>query len=562
MMGYKIRSGFMLFFLFALLFAIIYVIGWWLNWGLWFMLILTIGIIGFQYLISPYIIGWIYRIDWIPFDQYKSQYPHLAEVVEAHMRKFHIRTPRMGLIDDGNPNAFTFGHHKNNSRVVITSGILKHLNKKEQASVVAHEMGHVVHSDFIVMTLASAIPVLLYVVARWCFFAGRSTTRGRSEKGGYFGLALLVIGVLSYFAYYFGYLITLLISRFREYYADENSAEMMENPNYLSTALVKIAYGLLEAQDKTSEMYKSKVHTLRSLGIYNKKDAKKLALASVGSSGGFSQENIEAAAAWDLHNPWAKYYQVFSTHPLPAKRILALNKRCAEFNVIPEIDLSKTKERAEEQAGKSLWDQFLADLFWLWLPSLVFISCVGFTILWIINLIFNYSTFLLGINILFFWAIGFYLMGLAVIARTLYKYRGSFQPYKIAELVTNVKVSPIRPVATVLQGKIIGRGIPGLWYSEDLVVQDETGLITVDYRFGLRIVDFFWAIMRVDELIGQNVQVYGWYRRAPTPYVQVNYILTESGRKFKNYSKHVTYLSSIIYFGIGLLLFWLAFNIF
>lgn len=561
-MGYKIRSGFMLFFLFALLFAIIYVIGWWFNWGLWFMLILTIGIIGFQYLISPYIIGWIYRIDWIPFDQYKSQYPHLAEVVEAHMRKFHIRTPRMGLIDDGNPNAFTFGHHKNNSRVVITSGILKHLNKKEQASVVAHEMGHVVHSDFIVMTLASAIPVLLYVVARWCFFAGRSTTRGRSEKGGYFGLALLVIGVLSYFAYYFGYLITLLISRFREYYADENSAEMMENPNYLSTALVKIAYGLLEAQDKTSEMYKSKVHTLRSLGIYNKKDAKKLALASVGSSGGFSQENIEAAAAWDLHNPWAKYYQVFSTHPLPAKRILALNKRCAEFNVIPEIDLSKTKERAEEQAGKSLWDQFLADLFWLWLPSLVFISCVGFTILWIINLIFNYSTFLLGINILFFWAIGFYLMGLAVIARTLYKYRGSFQPYTIAELVTNVKVSPIRPVATVLQGKIIGRGIPGLWYSEDLVVQDETGLITVDYRFGLRIVDFFWAIMRVDELIGQNVQVYGWYRRAPTPYVQVNYILTESGRKFKNYSKHVTYLSSIIYFGIGLLLFWLAFNIF
>ncbi|GAH36118.1 unnamed protein product, partial [marine sediment metagenome] len=58
----------------------------------------------------------------------------------------------MGLIDDGNPNAFTFGHHKNNARVVITSGILQHLNKKEQASVVAHEMGHVVHSDFIIMT--------------------------------------------------------------------------------------------------------------------------------------------------------------------------------------------------------------------------------------------------------------------------------------------------------------------------------------------------------------------------------------------------------------------------
>lgn len=561
-MGMRTRSGSMLFLLFGLLFAVIYVIGVWFEWSLWFILIISGGIIGLQYLISPYIIGWIYRIDWIPFNDFSSQFPHLADVVEAHVRKFHIRTPRLGIIDDGNPNAFTFGHTKNNARVVITEGILQHLNKNEQASVVAHEMGHVVHSDFIIMTLASAIPVLLYVVARWCFIAGRTARGGRDREGSYFQLALLVVGVLAFFAYYFGYLITLLISRYREFYADENSAEMMENPNHLSTALVKIAYGLLEAQDKKSDMYKSRVHTLRSLGIFDKNDAKKLALASVGSAGGFSQENVEAAAAWDLHNPWSKYYQFFSTHPLPAKRILALNKQCTKFNVKPVIDLSKTKERAEEQAGKTLWDEFLADLFWLWLPSLVFLSCVGFTILWILNLVFSFSTMLLGIDLLLFWAIGFYLMGFAVIGRTLFKYRSGFQPYTIAELVTNVKVSPIRPVPAIIQGKIIGRGIPGLFYSEDLFVQDETGLIYVDYRFGLRIVDFFWAIMRVDQLIGQNVRIFGWYRRAPTPYIQINYFMTEDGRRFKNYSKLTTYLSSILYFGIGLLLFWLAIAVF
>jgi heat shock protein HtpX len=557
--GYRIRSGFMIFLLFGFLFAIINMIGWWFDWSLWLMLAITIAIIGFQYLISPYIIGWIYRIDWIPFDQFTTHYPHLAKIIEFNIRNRHIRTPRIGIIHDGNPNAFTFGHHKNNARVVITDGILQLLDKKEQQAVVAHEMGHVVHSDFIIMTLVSAIPILFYTIARWCFFSGRFAYRGsRDDEGAWLPIILLAVGVISYFAYLFGYLISLIVSRFREYYADEHSAETLEDPNALSTALVKIAYGLLEAQDKKSEQFKSKVHTLRSLGIFDKKDARSLALSSVGTSGGFSQEYIEAAAAWDLHNPWAKYYQIFSTHPLPAKRILALNKKCKEYNITPVIDLSKTKERAEEQAGKTLWDQFLADLFWLWLPSLIFISMIGFTIAWVLNLIFYYSNFLLGIDILLFWAIGFYMMGLGVIARTAFKYRSGFQPYTVADLVANVKVSPIRPVPTIIRGKIIGRGIPGLFYSEDLFFRDETGIIYVDYRFGLSIVDFFWAIRRVDQLIGQKVEIFGWYRRAPTPYVQINYILTEGGRKFKNYSKHTTYLSSLLYFGIGLLLFWLA----
>jgi Zn-dependent protease with chaperone function len=559
-MGFGLRSTFMITLLFGMLFAIVMMIGYWFNWGLPLMLIVTLLILGLQYLISPYIVGWIYRIDWIPLDVFKQQYPHLGELVNVHVRKHGIKPPRLGIIHDGNPNAFTFGHHKNNARLVITDGILQHLNKKEQAAVFAHEFGHIVHSDFIIMVLVSAIPVLFYVIARWAFWTGRYTVgRSRDDEGSYVGLALFAVGVLAYIAYILGYFISLVVSRYREYYADEHSGEVLENPNYLSTALVKIAYGLLEAQDRKSEANKSTIHSLRGLGIYNKKDAKKLALSSVGSTGSFSKENVVAAAAWDLHNPWAKYYQILSTHPLPAKRILALNKQCAQFNVKPEIDLTETKQRAEEQAGKSLWDEFLTDIFWLWLPSIIFWGFVAFTIAWVVYFVLTGYTALFGLNLLLVWGIAFVLMGFGAIARTVFKYRTGFQPYTVADLVTNVKVSPIRPVPAIIRGKIIGRGIPGLFYSEDLFFQDDTGLLYVDYNFGLRIVDFFWGLIKADKIVGMEVEITGWYRRAPSPYIQISSFITQDGKRRKNYQKMLTYLSSIIYFLVSVLLFWLAF---
>lgn len=562
-MGFGLRSSFMITLLFGMLFAIVYMVGFFFQWGIWLMLAFSLLILGIQYLISPYIIGWIYRIDWMPLDQFKSKYPHLGTLVDYHVREHGIKPPRLGIIHDGNPNAFTFGHHKNNARVVLTDGILKHLNKKEQSAVFAHEMGHVVHSDFIIMVLVSAVPVLFYTIARWAFFTARfSSFRSRDDEGSYLALAMYAVGALAYLAYIFGYFISLVVSRYREYYADEHAGEVLKNPNALSTALVKIAYGLLESADKKSESNKSAVHSLRGLGIYNKRDAKKLALASVGPTGGFTKENVEAAAAWDLHNPWAKYYQVLSTHPLPAKRILALNKQCAEFNVTPEIDLSKTKQRAEEQAGKSLGDEFLTDLFFLWLPSLILLSLLGLTIAWVLNLFIGFSGFLFSLDILMFWGIGFMLMGLGVIVRTAFKYKTGFKPYTVAELVSNVKVSPIRPVPAIIRGKIIGRGIPGLFYSEDLFFQDQTGLMYVDYSFGLRIVDFFWGLIKAGRIVGQDVEITGWYRRAPSPFIQISSFISQDGKRHKNYQKIMSYLGSIIYFLIGLLLVWLAIAVF
>ncbi|GAH31471.1 unnamed protein product, partial [marine sediment metagenome] len=60
--------------LFALLYAVVFVIGVWFLpsnlFGLMFMVVFTLLIILVQYGISPYIIQWIYRIDWIPYEEF------------------------------------------------------------------------------------------------------------------------------------------------------------------------------------------------------------------------------------------------------------------------------------------------------------------------------------------------------------------------------------------------------------------------------------------------------------------------------------------------------------
>ena len=548
--------------LFALLYAVVFVIGVWFLpsnlFGLIFMVVFTLLIILAQYGISPYIIQWIYKIDWIPYEEFAARFPHMTDSLNKVVAYNGIKMPRLGIVHDLNPNAFTFGHTKNNARVVITDGILEYLNEKEQNAVFSHELGHVVHSDFIIMTIVFAIPLVLLTIARWAWYTSLFSGRRRSsdDDANVLYLLLIAVAVLSYISYYLGYLISLMVSRVREYYADQHAAEVLEDPNALSTGLVKIAYGLLVDRDikvDAKDRNKSKVRALRGLGIFDPSTAKGLGIISVTTKGVLSMDAIQAAAAWDLYNPWAKYFQALSTHPLPARRIQRLNEQCEFYGKKPEIDFSHAKEIAEQQAGKTLWDQFLWDIFIKALPTLIFVALLGVTIAWLFSLAELITIpFLDAKIILLMWAIGFYLIGFGSIIKIKYMYKSGFEPKRVVDLVTNVKASPIRSVPAIMEGKIVGRGVPGYYFSEDMFFQDDTGLMYVDYRFGIGIVDLIFSLRTVRRIVGQRVRIKGWYRRGPSPYIQVDTIETEQGRRHRNYAKHLRYFWVVLAFIIGL----------
>jgi len=280
----------------------------------------------------------------------------------------------------------------------------------------------------------------------------------------------------------------------------------------------------------------------------------------VGRSGVISNDAIQKAAGWDLFNPWAKYFQIFSTHPLPAKRIQRLNEQCESYGKSVEIDFSEAKKFKELQVGKSMAGEFLTDWFVKSLPSFIFVILLIFTGLWVFGYFFStpFSTLTTLQNLLLLWAVGFVIIGFGYIIRTSFMYRSGFEPKTVLDLVTVINVSPVRPVPAIIEGTIIGKGIPGYYFSDDIFFQDDTGLLYIDYRFGLSIVDFFWAIARVNRLIGQKVRIRGWYRRGPSPYLQIDRLETRSGKTYRNYSKHLSYVGAVIFFIIGALLlyFW------
>ena len=266
------RSALVLALLFGLLFAVGMGVVVYFDLPSVVAVVFAVGILLLQYILGPFILQLIYKIEW---RDAKSLDPELAQFIDRVCAERKIPPPRFGVIHDGNPNAFTFGHYPGDARLVVTSGLLDVLDTKERQAVVAHELGHIAHWDFVVMTMAAAIPLVLYVL----YITTRSGGRRRGRGSEY----AAIVGILSFFAYIISQYIVLLLSRVREYYADQFSGEQTHNPDALSSALVKIAYGLARAPKEKGKKDDARMVAGRAFGIFDPNVAQTLALTSAGS---------------------------------------------------------------------------------------------------------------------------------------------------------------------------------------------------------------------------------------------------------------------------------------
>lgn len=145
----------------------------------WFALAIGIGIATIQFVLGPWLMDislrWFYKMKWVKLEQLPA---HLKQFTVNLCSNVGMKVPRFGLINDGAPNAFTYGHRPNNARVVITRGILNLLNEKEVEAVVAHEVGHARHWDMFWMTVAQLVPLILYYIFRTMMRTGRGSRDG------------------------------------------------------------------------------------------------------------------------------------------------------------------------------------------------------------------------------------------------------------------------------------------------------------------------------------------------------------------------------------------------
>lgn len=520
--------------------------------------IFAVFVLLLQWGLSPYIVMWLYKIEWVE-PEYFGQ--NIANFIRSKCAEKGINIPRCGIIGDGNPNAFTFGWTKNRAYLVLTSGIFTYCDEEEVKSVVAHELGHIVNNDFVVMTVIAAIPLILYVIYRGCLRTLRYGRIGGSGRGrGNVLLFILITMVLSYIAYVISNLIALYFGRLREYYADRFSAIETRNPNALATALIKIAYGMASVEKqqrlarptsytssstsyhhrayrggKEKSLGKSYLHE-NTLGIFNLASARALASMAATRSGEISIENMKKAMAWDLWNPWAFFLELQMTHPLPAKRILALGRLAEQTGQIPLITF-------DIKQPETYWDDFLRDIF---MKYLCIVGGVGSFII---------SYFLLNIPLISSVGLALIIAGLCGLIFVLgYKYPSGFRDTTVENLIINPKASPIRGIPVRLKGRIVGRGNPGYYFSEDLKIDDGTGLLLIDYNQIIRIIDFLASILWTPYQVGKTVIVEGWYHREVIPYLNLFAIYSRGERLGRVYAREILAGVCIIFLVIGLLI--------
>lgn len=164
--------------------------------------------------------------------------PELHGMIDRLCAMADMPKPRVGIADLDIPNAFATGRSPDRAVVCVTTGILGKLTAEELEGVLAHELSHVAHRDVLVMTIASTAGIVAGMLTRAAQFGGMGIGRSRDNNGAV--PAYLLALIVSLVVYAVSFLLTRMLSRYRELCADRSGAYLTMKPQALATALQKI----------------------------------------------------------------------------------------------------------------------------------------------------------------------------------------------------------------------------------------------------------------------------------------------------------------------------------
>ena len=208
-----------------------------LNVGLVPMLVIVIGIAAFQYYTSDKLALAASGAKVVS----REQAPELHDMVERLCAMADLPKPRVAVIDTPVPNAFATGRNPQHAAIAVTTGLWERLDKREVEGVLAHELSHVANRDVAIMTVASFFAMLAAMQTRFGMYAGMFGGGGRRDNN-QGGLPVwMIVMLVSIVTYALSFILIRTISRYREYAADRGSALITGAPEYLMSALQKIA---------------------------------------------------------------------------------------------------------------------------------------------------------------------------------------------------------------------------------------------------------------------------------------------------------------------------------
>jgi heat shock protein HtpX len=196
-----------------------------------------------------------------------TEHRMLHHAVENMSLASGLPMPRVYVMESQEINAFASGRDPEHAVVCVTTGAIARLNKEELEGIIAHEMAHIANFDIRFMTLTAVLVGMISIAAeiflRSLFFSNRD----REGKG---NAAILILGIVfAIAAPILAQLVSLAISRKREFGADATGAKFTRYPKGLANALKRIKTEHVSEQD--TKKYPKAVAPLFISDPYKKK---------------------------------------------------------------------------------------------------------------------------------------------------------------------------------------------------------------------------------------------------------------------------------------------------
>ncbi len=281
-----------------------------------------------QWLVAPYIIDMVYGVREVS----EQEMPWLHRAIERLCQKTGLKKPKVMISNLEVPNAFAYGSPIAGTRVAVTKGLLRELDRDEVEAVIGHELGHLKHRDVQLMMFVSLLPAIFYYLGYMLMMSAWYGVgygyygygmRGEEERAGG-GMLAFLIAIICMAIYWVLTLFTLHLSRLREYYADSFSALNVEGgARKLARALAKIVMATSKLKYRGVEQLKA-YNAFKALFISDpdraEKDLEELHALSLARG---RDELVEKILRRKL-TIWDRIAELFSTHPNIVKRIKAL----------------------------------------------------------------------------------------------------------------------------------------------------------------------------------------------------------------------------------------------
>jgi Zn-dependent protease with chaperone function len=481
---------------------------------------------------------WLYGTQWISLKDLASYSAESSKLLEQVCTRYNLKIPRLGVIADPHPVAFAYGTAPDQSRLVFSQGLLSLLSEDEIAAVCAYGLGRIQLRTASVLSLISA-PLQVFFLA-YAYTALMGEGRGKSGRKDLIGH----LSPLLYVIYNAGAYPLFWLSRLGTYHADHFAVEQTGNPNGLARALTKTAHGIVQAGKRRARPS----FLLDGTRLFGLLDLKTVTAASTAEQVHNQPQQCRRIFLWDLANPWARWMQVNSSHPLLGQRIriLGLYADRLRLPIAFGMDQVNAEIRQLDQERLRLQQRFWWDL------SCYGAEVVGLVVAWVVGLL---VLFVLpgvqGHDIAGMAIVGF---GAGMISKAFLLYPRTRDP-ELTNVVTAMAdpyASPVSSQALRLQGELFGRGRVGYQLGAELKIQDRSGTLPVRYTSRLGpLGNLVTGMSSLQPLVGSQVEVTGWLRRGISPWLDLLH-LKGNGRTVRSHPRIwlILFGSTVIILGV------------